>query len=151
MAGMGIPPVTPANRVVLSLIVGLAAMSMTITSNLYYYTDIALLQQQVIGGDGFVEYSCAWTAALFQPWLYLVAWADMIPFWSLNWGGYVIVGFVSGIILAGISGWLVWRWPVLSWLFVVVFTIIATGSVRYTVRNFAKLEEVRSRPPKEWP
>ena len=110
-----------------SLVIASLAICMCLTSAVHFYYDTGLLLSI---GD---KITCA-ACVLFQPWLILLSLAGF-PFWRFHIGTHLIIGALSGGMLALISCSVAYRWKKLFWPLFIAFSVLAAACSFYAYRD----------------
>jgi len=127
-----------------SLFVVGAALCMAESTAFLSYTD-ELLAYNGVGAPESFGYSVTGNCVLWlQPWLLAAAQAGLFQGWDLSLSSFLGVGLFSGVLLAGIAGFLVRRLAPSFWPVLVVFCMLAVSSAAYASRNYCIFMDARS-------
>jgi hypothetical protein len=119
------------------------AIFMGLSSSVLFYFDHRLNQAGIGSPLGLGDTITGTVSIWLQPWLILLSLAGF-PFWSIHFITHLVVGLLSGSILAWITLLLNRRWKSLFWPITILLGVLAVSCSFYSFLD-RKILEDRSR------
>lgn len=112
------------------------AICLGLSSAVLFYYDHRLNQAGIGSPLTFGDTITGTVSIWLQPWLILMSLAGF-PFWRIHFGTHLVIGLLSGGILAWITCCLSRRWESLFWAITIVFGVLVASCVFYSLRDYS--------------